>query len=191
MLTTEAIIMSIDSSSIKYTVHIPIFDSTANGQAIISARVVAQPGSINNYKIGDKVWVTFKDGSLNLALILGKIYQGTDAEQQTHGGGIQVDSLTVVGDSALVPEGTIINTKQQDYNTVLKLINKIKDLEIQNIEYRQELKYLNDKIDQLAISLGANLVRDSDGIILTDIEGNTMEYATDNISNENLEEDKN
>jgi len=90
-----------------------------------------------------------------------------------------------------VPEGTIINTKQQDYNTVLKLINKIKDLEIQNIEYRQELKYLNDKIDQLAISLGANLVRDSDGIILTDIEGNTMEYATDNISNENLEEDKN
>jgi len=55
MLTTEAIIMSIDSSSIKYTVHIPIFDSTANGQAIISARVVAQPGSINNYKIGDKV----------------------------------------------------------------------------------------------------------------------------------------
>ena len=190
MLTTEAIIMSIDSSSIKYTVHIPIFDSTANGQAILNARVIAQPGSINNYKIGDKVWVTFKDGLLNLALILGKIYQGADAEQETHGGGIQVDSLTVVGDSALVPEGTMINTSQQDYNTILKLINKIKDLEIQNIEYRQELKYLNDKINQLATILGDNLVKDSDGIILTDIEGNTMGYATDNISNENLEEDK-
>lgn len=183
--------MSIDSSSIKYTVHIPIFDSTANGQAILSARVIAQPGSINNYKIGDKVWVTFKDGLLNLALILGKIYQGADTEQQTHGGGIQVDSLTVVGDSALVPEGTMINTNQQDYNTILKLINKIKDLEIQNIEYKQELKYLNDKINQLATILGDNIVKDSDGIVLADIEGNTMGYATDNSSNENLEEDKN
>lgn len=85
----------------------------------------------------------------------------------------------------------MINTSQQDYNTILKLINKIKDLEIQNIEYRQELKYLNDKVNQLATILGDNLVKDSDGIILTDIEGNTMGYATDNISNENLEEDKN
>ena len=99
--------------------------------------------------------------------------------------------MAVVGDSALVPEGTMINTNQQDYNTILKLINKIKDLEIQNIEYRQELKYLNDKVNQLATILGDNLVKDSDGIVLADIEGNTMGYATDNSSNETLKEDKN
>jgi hypothetical protein len=88
-----------------------------------------------------------------------------------------------------VPESTIINTQQEDFNTVLKLINKIKDLEIKNVEYQQEIQDLKDKIDQLAISLGANLVRDVDGNILTDIEGNTMEYATNITNEENFEED--
>ncbi len=189
MFVTEAIIMSIDSTSIEYAVHIPIFDSTATGQAILKARIVAQPGFINNYKVGDRVWVTFKNGQLDLALILGKIYQGADIEQQTHGGGIQVDSLVITGESATVPESTIINTQQEDFNTVLKLINKIKDLEIKNVEYQQEIQDLKDKIDQLATSLGANLVRDVDGIILTDIEGNTMEYATNITNEENFEED--
>ena len=88
-----------------------------------------------------------------------------------------------------MPESTIINTQQEDFNTVLKLINKIKDLEIKNVEYQQEIQDLKDKIDQLAISLGANLVRDVDGTILTDIEGNTMEYATSVANEENFEED--
>ena len=99
------------------------------------------------------------------------------------------DSLVITGESATVPESTIINTQQEDFNTVLKLINKIKDLEIKNVEYQQEIQDLKDKIDQLAISLGANLVRDVDGNILTDIEGNTMEYATNITNEENFEED--
>ena len=58
-----------------------------------------------------------------------------------------------------------------------------------SFEYQQEIQDLKDKIDQLATSLGANLVRDVDGTILTDIEGNTMEYATSVTNDENFEED--
>lgn len=180
MLTTEAIITAIDLTATQCQVRVPIFENTSVGSpALIEARIIAQPGFINNYKIGDYVWVTFKNTEFDLALIIGKIYQGLAEEQKTSGGGGQFDSLKVTGDSALIPEVTEINTSQKDYNTILKLINKIKDLEIKNVEYLQEIKDLHAKIDKIAIELGANLVRDVDGNILTDIEGETMQYATD------------
>jgi hypothetical protein len=56
MLTTEAIIMSVDLNSNRCSVRVPLFENFNTGaQAIMDARLTVQPGSFNNYKQGDFV----------------------------------------------------------------------------------------------------------------------------------------
>lgn len=178
MLTTEAMITSIDLNSNVYSVRVPLFENLNIGsQAIMNARVAVQPGSFNNYKIGDVVWVTFINGSTETALIIGKIYKGPDDEIKNSGGSLSVESLKVANGTALLPANTLFNIGMEDFNSIDKLINKIKNLEVQNTLLVDQIINLQHKINELAKLLGEDLVRDVDGNILTDSNNETLQYA--------------
>lgn len=187
MLITEAIITSLDRNSTEFTVRIPLFESAGDDtKAILPARIIIQPGNYSMYNVGDYVWVTFAGTQIEIALILGKIYQGASAEINNNTGGISLNTLHVLGYSATLPQTTQLSSAPADYNTITKLINKIKDLEIQNEINIQKFQALQDKFDSLDTKIkvveeaaGLNLAYDAEGELLHDADDEPMQYASD------------
>lgn len=181
MLTTEAIIMSVDLNSNRCSVRVPLFENFNTGaQAIMDARLTVQPGSFNNYKQGDFVWVTFINGTVETALILGKIYRGPEDENKNSGGNLNINSLQVSGGTAKLPAATLFSVSSEEYNSIEKIINKIKDLEIKNVFLEDKIADLQYQIDLMNKLFGEDIIRDSEGTMLADSDGQTLQYAKNN-----------
>jgi hypothetical protein len=118
---------------------------------------------------------------MDTALIIGKIYKNPQDESKCYGGNINLNSLRMLETNAKaeLPANTTFNVKSEDYNSIDKLITKIKNLEAQN---NLLLDYINDLRTRLGIldeAIGSNVVRDVDGEILSDSDNEVLHYRSE------------
>lgn len=128
-MITEAEIQSIDFNSNSCVVRIPFFETLNTAQnVILPSRFAVQPGIYNGYKIGDVVWVAFEDGQAKNPIIIGKVFKNT-VDEANNGGAINCSNLAV-SKAASIPDTTIIQTSDTEFNSIKKIIEKIKNLQI-------------------------------------------------------------
>lgn len=137
-MITQAEIQSIDYNSNDCIVRIPAFENVSSDfPALTTAKLMCLPGIFNGYLVGDAVWVAFNLDIYAQPVVVGKIYKGIEYESKVDadgtllnkGGAVNCLDLTVVN-SATLPLGTKISITDTEYNTLEKIINKIKDLEL-------------------------------------------------------------
>ena len=128
-MITEAEIQSIDYASNSCVVRIPFFETLNTMQdVVLPSRFAIQPGIYSGYKIGDVVWVAFEDGQAKNPIIIGKVFKGTSDEANS-GGAINCSSLSV-SKTATIPDSTTIQTSDSNFDSIKKIIEKIKNLQI-------------------------------------------------------------
>lgn len=154
-MITQAEIQAISQDLTECQVRIPLFESVYdNAPKIINAKFMFQPGICNGYSVNDAVWVAFDRDMASLPVVLGKIYKGTQNVVTTANSALIGDSL-IISNSASIPAETIFSGAiPADYNSVLKLYNKIHTLE-QNTGSINDGKslILKRKSSQLTIEL--------------------------------------
>lgn len=97
-----------DYGSNVYKVRVPFLEDNTNREMVFDALLCSHPGEYYGYKVGDCVYVEFEDDKLNIPVILGKLYIGTENESTTYH---VVNELNVTGHVTLPP-----NTQIGDYN---------------------------------------------------------------------------
>lgn len=129
MITKAYIISKTENNT--YRVRIPIFESNnsqstelaeiAEDTPIYEASLSYNPGTIDSYKAGDVVYISFEDNDYDNVVIIGKLYQGNEAEIANYQA---AQTLNVVGETELTNEtyidGVNINDlflKQSDFNS--------------------------------------------------------------------------
>ena len=128
-MITEAEIQSIDYASNSCVVRIPFFETLNTAQdVVLPSRFAIQPGIYSGYKVGDVVWVAFEDGQAKNPIIIGKVFKGT-TDEASSGGAISCSSL-LVSKVASIPDGTVIQTSDSNFDSIKKIIEKIKNLQI-------------------------------------------------------------
>lgn len=137
-MITTAEIQSIDYNSNSCTVRLPLFENVnSEFPAIVVAKFVSLPGIFNGYDAGDIVWVAFNNDWYSQPVILGKVYQGIAAENETDdrgelkikGGTVHCADL-VVSNKATLPVDTKIAGVEADYNSLQKIITQLKNLNL-------------------------------------------------------------
>jgi hypothetical protein len=77
-------------------VWLPLFETASSSVPVeIEALFSITPGMFNNLFEGDVVFVAFEENALEKPIIIGKLYTGALAENNTPGGAGILDSLTV------------------------------------------------------------------------------------------------
>lgn len=134
MITKAYIVGKTDNN--KYKVRIPIFENNndqSNNLDIITedtpiyeATLSYNPGTIDSYREGDIVYISFEDNDYANVVIIGKLYQG-DEETPTNYQAAQ--TLNVSGETELTSEtyidGVNINDmflKQSDFNNYVNTL---------------------------------------------------------------------
>ena len=115
MITTKAYITKVpDEGSNIFSVNVPLMADNVNEEAIFDALLATTPGSYNDFKVGDCVFVTFEDDKYNIAIIIGKLFVDVPKENNAYG---LFDQLNVTG-SVTLPEDTHIGryTPQDIFN---------------------------------------------------------------------------
>ena len=91
----------------KFIVELPIFNSSGINPdnplnaSIVEATLCYQPGSLDGYRVGDVVFVSFEDNDYSKPVILGKLYLGD--EQPV---GLTKSEHLEISNSAILPENT-------------------------------------------------------------------------------------
>ena len=96
-MIVKGLIKTINFSDNSCTVRLPIFETAASqGEVILKAVMLTQPGLYNGYSEGDIVFVDFENDKLNQPIILGKLYLGAAKEEASpvHSS-LAVSNLTV------------------------------------------------------------------------------------------------
>lgn len=115
MILTKAYITEIpEKGSNIFKVNVPLMQDNVSDEAIFDALLATTPGSYNDYKVGDCVFVDFEDDKYNIAIILGKLFTEVPEENNAYG---LYNQLNVTG-SAVLPENTYIGkyTPQDIFN---------------------------------------------------------------------------
>ena len=115
---------------------------------------------------------------MDIALVIGKVYKSAVDEAKNSSGVLNLNSLRVHGGTAELPAMTSFNVASESYNSIEKLINKIKDLEIQNTTLLDTINDLQRQINDINGIIGENVVMDVEGNILSDSEGEVLQYAS-------------
>lgn len=179
-MVTEGIIMSIDYASNKCTIRIPIFETASStSKVIMEGRIAIQPGIYNGYMINDTVWVTFVDNELNRPLVIGKIYQGPLVEQQSKGNAIIASSLKLTGNNLEISKDTTLLNTDTQYNTIEKLIQKIRELEVTKNSLLAAIGTIQKEISTLSGYFSDMTLVDAEGHILADADGELLSPAVE------------
>ena len=142
-MITLGVIQSIDNLNNFCKVRLPTLEGAGNKNMVeLSATMMLPPGIGAGYEEGDVVFVSFVDNTLGRPMILGQLYKGPNKGTKVDGIGSASDtslgcaeSMTckelIVKNEAIIPQNTQIDGQSvtADYNSVAKLINKIKALE--------------------------------------------------------------
>lgn len=102
-MIVKGLIKTINFSDNSCTVRLPIFETAASqGEVILKAVMLTQPGLYNGYSEGDIVFVDFENDKLNQPIILGKLYLGAAKEEASpvHSS-LAVSNLTVTSKATL------------------------------------------------------------------------------------------
>lgn len=129
MITKAYIIRKSENNVNKFYIRIPIFETPGLNinqklnNNIIEATLCYTPGSLDSYKEGDCVFITFENNQLSRPIILGKLYIGEEEIATTYD---FLNKLKVITEADL-PD----NTKIGDitYNDLFQLIQNQKILE--------------------------------------------------------------
>lgn len=135
-MLTKGEIEAINFENNTCTVRIPIFEGAGNMQKVsILALISTPPCEDMGYSVGDIVFVTFAENSLNKPVVLGKLLQPPkfqNLNNSTTVGKVSCNKL-VVGDSCSLPTSTqlIANGLQSSmdntgFGTIQDLINQVK-----------------------------------------------------------------
>lgn len=134
MITKAYIVSKTENNT--YKVRIPVFENN-NTQSnelsaitedtpIYEASLSYNPGTLDSYREGDVVYVSFEDNDYDNVVIIGKLYRGNE-ENVTNYQAAQ--TLNVTGETELTSEtyidGVNINDmflKQSDFNNYIKNI---------------------------------------------------------------------
>lgn len=120
-MITKAIVKSINRSGNRCVVRMPLFETASSTSPVeIEALVNITPGLFNNLFINDIVFVGFEENALEKPIILGKLYRGTNYENNTPGGAGILDTLKV-HTSAAIPASTTLFVHSAD--TANKYVN--------------------------------------------------------------------
>lgn len=130
MITKAYILGKISNST--YKVRIPIFERDVAEREIptYEATLSYNPGTLDSYREGDVVYVSFEDNDYANVVIIGKLYQGNESQATSYQ---SAQSLNVAGETELTNEtyinGVNINDiflKQADFNNyVTKIVPSI------------------------------------------------------------------
>lgn len=130
MITKAYILGKISNST--YKVRIPIFERDVAEREIptYEATLSYNPGTLDSYREGDVVYVSFEDNDYANVVIIGKLYQGNEGQATSYQ---SAQSLNVAGETELTNEtyinGVNINDiflKQADFNNyVTKIVPSI------------------------------------------------------------------
>lgn len=115
MIITKAYIKSIPEEGDNiFTVNVPLMADNVNDEAVFDALLCVSPGSYNDYKEGDCVFVGFEDDKYNIAIIFGKLFVNVPEDNDAYG---LFNQLNVTG-SVVLPEDTKIGnyTPQDIFN---------------------------------------------------------------------------
>lgn len=125
-MVTAAEIQSIDFTSNSCVVRIPFFETVNTIDPFtLEAKICIPPGVYNGYQVGDTVWVDFIDDIKGQPLVIGKIYQGAKEENTKASGAVHSSEL-ITSNSAKLPKNTTFENVDAEYNSISKIINKIK-----------------------------------------------------------------
>ncbi|MBO5424058.1 MAG: leucine-rich repeat protein [Lachnospiraceae bacterium] len=117
-------IVSIDYINYACTVNIPDLKGINDDPSpvICSACFSEPPGSCKGYKKGDKVWVAFIRGEKHAPVVLG--FMTAQVKPETALIGKTLDITT----TAKLPRDTIFSDAEVSYNSIPKIINKLKEV---------------------------------------------------------------
>lgn len=123
-MITLGYIKDIDHSDMRtIPVRLPIFEKAGMGEdAVFSARLAHEPGSMNGYLKGDCVVVGFLDNVIDTPIILGKLFTGMESEASNFS---NANALTVTG-SASLPMSTTIGGVR--FDSILRKLNGMDDV---------------------------------------------------------------
>lgn len=122
-MLTKAIIESLPgSNSNKFLIRIPVLAKagiTNDPASLMEATLCYNPGLVDNYQVGDVVFVGFEDNKLNKPIILGKLY----TNNPTLGiGSLRVKNIEA-NNEAKLPINTILdNITAEDLQGALRMI---------------------------------------------------------------------
>jgi hypothetical protein len=168
-MIVKGLIKTIDFSDNTCMVRLPIFETAASqGEVVVKAVILIQPGLYNSYAEGDVVFVDFENNKLSRPIVIGKLYLGAIKEENAaKKGSLTVSNLTA-STSATLPVTTklkvdSIGTKVPvekgitSYNTIADIINALHKTEAsvgkvsqsQQTELISSIKveYLSQKVD--------------------------------------------
>jgi hypothetical protein len=102
-MIAKGIIKTIDFLDNSCTVRLPIFETAAaDGEVVLKATLLTQPGMYNGYVEGDIVFVDFENDKLSQPVVLGKLYLGaTKEEMATPTASLSVANLKVASKAVL------------------------------------------------------------------------------------------
>jgi len=137
-MITTAEIQTINYSSNDCTVRIPVFENASSEfPVVLTAKFISLPGIFNGYLVGDIVWVAFYNNLYSQPIVIGKVYQGIMAENETDATGkLKIEGGTVhcsdfiASNSAKLPADTIITGVEAEFNSLTKIISQLKNLNL-------------------------------------------------------------
>jgi hypothetical protein len=144
----SAVIESINYNTGLCSVNIPDLQSAADSGPVVREAVILEtPGIRTKYSVGDKVWVAFIRGEKRYPIVIGHILTN---QLDSVGGLAQVDTLNVFT-SAMLPHGTSIQDAEEEYNSFIKIIAKLKAVN----SFIETYKSPDSKIQELLTTLDA------------------------------------
>ena len=124
----KAQIVSIDYNTGSCQVHIPQFDIASSTTAsILSAQFCEPPGVYKGYNVSDLVWVAFEKNLIDEPVVIGHL--GVPNMVDSAKGGALLGQTLDIQTRAQLPKETFIKTAESDFDSLVKIINKIKSLE--------------------------------------------------------------
>ncbi len=124
----KAQIVSIDYNTGSCQVHIPQFDIASSTTAsILSAQFCEPPGVYKGYNVSDLVWVAFEKNLIDEPVVIGHL--GVPTMVDSAKGGALLGQTLDIQTRAQLPKETFIKTAESDYDSLVKIINKVKGLE--------------------------------------------------------------
>lgn len=134
-MITKAVVRSINKKGNRCIVRMPLFENASSASPVEAEALVSiTPGFFNNIFVNDIVFVAFEENALEKPIIIGKLYLGTESENQTAGGAGILDTLRV-NNAATIPSSTLYNfpasnrNEYKDLKTPKKVADYIKWLE--------------------------------------------------------------
>ena len=121
-MLVKGLIKSINFSDNSCRVRIPVFETAASqGEVVLDAIMLIQPGMYNGYAEGDVVFIDFENDRLNQPVVIGKLFLGAAKESSTPSHGALAVSNLKVSSKATLP-----------IDTQLVLENKNAPLDVDN-----------------------------------------------------------